>query len=57
MSKLLLLSIVVGLVVIPIWAAREPHPLRAMRLALLGLAVLHVGYALFARFVLPRIAA
>lgn len=56
MSKLLLLSIVIGIVVIPVVAARQAHPLKGLRFALLGLAMLHVGYALFARFVLPRIA-
>lgn len=56
MSKVLLLSIVIGIVVIPVVAARQAHPLKGLRFALLGLVLLFIGYAVFARFILPRIA-
>lgn len=55
MSKLLLLSIVIGLIVVPVLAARQRHPLRGLRFALLGLVVLHITYAFFVRVVLPRL--
>lgn len=55
MSKLLLLSIVFGLVAIPVWAARQPHPVRGLRQALLGLVALHLAYAFLVRVVLPRL--
>jgi len=54
-SKLLLLSIVIGLIGIPVLAARQRHPVRGLRFALLGLVLLHVTYAFFVRVVLPRL--
>lgn len=55
MSKLVLLSIVVALVVIPVWAARQAHPLRGLRTALLGLFAFHLLYAFLLRVVVPRL--
>lgn len=55
MSKLVLLSIVLGIIVIPIWAARQKHPLRGLRMALLGLASFHLFYAFLVRVVVPRL--
>jgi len=54
-SKLVLLSITLALVVIPIWAARQPHPLKGLRLALLGLFTFHLVYAFLLRVVVPRL--
>jgi hypothetical protein len=54
-SKLVLLSIVVALVVIPIRAARQAHPLKGLRVALLGLVSFHLFYAFLLRVVVPRL--
>lgn len=55
MSKLLLMSILFGIVLIPVWAARQPHPIRGFRQLLLGLVVLHLGYTFLVKVVLPRL--
>ena len=55
MSRLVLLSIVLGIVLIPIWAARQKHPLRGLRMALLGQATFHLFYAFLVRVVVPRL--
>jgi hypothetical protein len=49
------MSIVVGLVLVPVWAARQRHPLRGLRVALLGLVALHAFYAFLVRVVVPRL--
>jgi hypothetical protein len=54
-SKLVLLSIAVALVVIPVWSARQPHPLKGLRMALFGLFTFHLFYAFLLRVVVPRL--
>jgi hypothetical protein len=55
MSKLLLMSIIIGLVVVPVWAARQEHPKRGLRLALGGLVLLQALYVFLVRVVVPRL--
>lgn len=55
MSKLLLMSIIIGLVLVPLWAARQRHPVRGFRQMLLGLVVLHLGFTFLVKVVLPRL--
>lgn len=55
MSKLLILSIVLGAVAMPLLASREASPVRGLKLALLYTAGFNVAYYLAVRFVLPRL--
>ena len=55
MSKLLLISVVVAMVAIPAFAARDPHPARGLRKALLFTFAFDVVYITALRFVFPRL--
>jgi hypothetical protein len=57
MAKLLLLSVCLALVGIPLFVARDPHPARGLKRALIGVALFNVFYLLVVRFVIPRLAA
>jgi hypothetical protein len=55
MDKALLMSIMIATVVLPIRAARDPEPLRALRRVLLWLVGFNVFYLVGIIWVLPRI--
>lgn len=55
MQKLLLMSIMAGLIAVPVIAAREPRPRRALKKALTMIIALDVGYALAIRFIYPHL--
>lgn len=46
MTKLVLLSVVIGLIVLPMTAAREPDARRGLRRALVRVAALNAVYAI-----------
>lgn len=54
-AKLLILSVCLALVGIPLWAARDPHPVRGMKRALLGVAAFNIFYVFLLRVILPRL--
>jgi hypothetical protein len=56
MGKAILISIVIGLIALPILAARDPNPRRGLKRALAGLAAFTILYAFLLAFVLPRVA-
>lgn len=53
MRNLILRSVLIALVLIPIIAAREPHPRRAVRKAILLFVGANVLYMLALRFLYP----
>jgi len=55
MSRLVLASILLLLVATPLMAARDPHPIRAMRRLLLYVVLVHVGYAFAVLVSYPRV--
>lgn len=55
MSKLLLLSFVVALVALPILAARDPHPRRALKKTIAWTVAFNAFYLFALRFILPRL--
>jgi hypothetical protein len=54
-SKLLVLSVVLGMVAIPLAASREASAWRGLKLALASGAAFNVAYYLAVRFILPRL--
>jgi hypothetical protein len=54
-SKLLLLSVCLALVGIPLFTARDVHPSRGLKRALIGVAAFNVFYLFLVRFVIPRL--
>jgi hypothetical protein len=54
-SKLLVLSVVLGLVAVPLLASREPSPVRGLKKALVYTAGFNLAYYLAVRFILPRL--
>jgi hypothetical protein len=54
-NKLLLLSVVVGLVAIPVVVAREPNAVRGLKKLFAWIVAFNVFYALALRYVLPRL--
>jgi hypothetical protein len=55
MRKLILVSILFAMVVLPIRAATDPSPRRGLRRALVGVAAFNVLYLLAVLYVLPRL--
>lgn len=55
MEKLLILSVCLALVGIPLFAARDPHPARGLKRALLGVVAFNVFYLFLLRVVVPRV--
>lgn len=55
MVKLVLISVVVGLMAAPLIAARDPSPGRGLRKAFAYTLAADVLYLLLLRFVLPRL--
>jgi hypothetical protein len=53
MQKLLLVSIMAGIIALPAIAARDPRPARALKKVLFWIAGLDVAYYLAIRFVYP----
>jgi hypothetical protein len=55
MNKLLLLSLPLGLVVFPLLAARDPHPLRGFKKALVWVLTFNLFFVFLLRVVIPRL--
>lgn len=55
MSKLALLLIALALVVIPLIAARDPHPWRGLKRALIWVGGFNLFFVFFLRFIVPRL--
>ena len=55
MKNSLLVSIILAMIVIPIVAARDPNPVRAIKKALLYSLAFAFVYLLAIRFVYPRL--
>lgn len=55
MQKVILLSVVVALFAIPIFAAGAPNPRRGLKQALLGVLAFNLFYAFVLRVVIPRL--
>ena len=55
MARLIVASILLMLIVAPILAARDPHPIRAMRRLLLYVVIVHVTYAFAVLVIYPRV--
>lgn len=55
MAKLLLLSVCLALVSIPLWSARDPHPGRGLKRALVFVALFNLFYVFLVRVVVPRV--
>lgn len=56
MAKLLLLSAVIALIAIPLFASREKHPSRALKRAIVATVLFNVVYTLAALYLYPVIA-
>jgi hypothetical protein len=55
MRKLILVSILFAMVVVPMRAATDPSPKRGLRRTLVGLAAFNVLYLLAVLYILPRL--
>ncbi len=55
MEKLLLLSVLISLVTLPIWAARDRNGKRGLKRALFWVAAYNVFYMAALRFLYPRL--
>jgi hypothetical protein len=55
MPKLLIISVVFGIVGIPLAAAADRNPIRGLKKAVFFTLAFNVGYYLALRFVLPRL--
>ncbi len=55
MSKLALLSIALATVVLPLVAARDPNPRRALKKALVWVLSFNLFFVFFLRVVVPRL--
>jgi hypothetical protein len=53
-AKALILSVCLALVGVPLWAARDPHPGRGLKRALVGVALFNVFYVFILRVLVPR---
>lgn len=54
-GKLVLLSVCLALAALPLWAARQPHPARGLRLALVSVLGAMAAYVVILRVVYPRL--
>jgi hypothetical protein len=55
MAKLILNSVLIAAVVIPMMAAGDPSPRRALRRAVLWVIAFHAAYVLAIAYVYPRL--
>jgi hypothetical protein len=55
MSKLLMLSVCFCLLGLPLWASRDPHPMRGLRKAVLAVLLFDLFYVFILRVVVPRL--
>lgn len=55
-GKLLLVSVIMAMVVVPILAARDKSPMRALRRTLLLIFIFNMLYLLAVRYVYPYLA-
>jgi hypothetical protein len=54
-AKLILVSIIFATVAIPVVAARDPHPVRGLKKALLYAFLFNVAYLLGVLLIYPRV--
>ncbi|MFB1480578.1 hypothetical protein [Corallococcus sp. RDP092CA] len=54
MAKLILLSVLVATIALPGAAARDPHPWRGMKKAILWVALFNMAYAYGVLVLVPR---
>lgn len=55
MSKLFLLSVLMAMVALPAWAAREENPRRALKRAVLLMVAFNLAYAFAVLVLVPRL--
>lgn len=55
MARVIVATILLLLIAAPILAARDPHPIRAMRRLLLYVVLVHLGYAFAVLVIYPRV--
>ena len=55
MAKTLLLSIVVGMIAVPVLTARDRSPQRGLKRALILMALFNVAYILAVRYIYPHL--
>jgi len=55
MAKLLLLSTVLSLVIVPIYASKDPNPARSYKKAFLWLVAFNFFYLFATRVIYPRL--
>ena len=56
MTKLLLLSVLIALVVVPVWAARDFNGPRGLKRAIFWVLAFNLAYALALQFIYPQLA-
>jgi hypothetical protein len=54
-AKLFILSVCIALVVIPLLASRDPHPVRGLKRAIAGVVVFNLFYIFILRVIVPRL--
>ncbi|MBL8914984.1 MAG: hypothetical protein JNM17_30040 [Archangium sp.] len=54
MAKALLLSICISLIGFPLWVAKDPHPARGLKRALLAVVAFNFFYIIVLRVIVPR---
>jgi hypothetical protein len=52
-TKLLLLSVCLALVMIPLWTARDPYPARGLKRAITGVVLFNLFYVVLLRVIVP----
>lgn len=55
MSKLLLLSVLIALISLPIWAARDRNIARGLKRAMFLVVTFNLIYVILLRFIYPRL--
>jgi hypothetical protein len=53
--KLILLSICIAMIVIPLWAGRDPQPARGLKRAVFGVVAFNLFYVVLLRVIVPRL--
>ncbi len=55
MTKLILLTVCLALVIIPLRASRDPRPVRGLKRAIWGVVAFNVFYVVLLRVIVPRL--
>ena len=55
MAKALLLSVVIMMIAIPVWTARDPNPRRGLKRAVVLTFVFNLFYLFAVRFIYPHL--